>query len=368
MNMRSKAMLFCVLLWGMAIAMFAGCSRTAAVEDFSQALIELRDEGTIAWNIRADGTVKAMVKSREEKPIVANVTGKIATDNAAVELTQAEGSGVLEGKGLKLTGELTRAKYDLVVEGKTWSGTLFLPAGGTADLAAGAKAAASIKLPEPKIGPHGGTLQVVGSDVLELVANASTGELRVYLLDAQLKAVAAADREIRVGFVTDSKADLVVLVPDPSGAYFTGKMGINVDPIEVAISVKAKGQAQAQCMLVGFQPGVALAINASAPRVKILVKAEAPAAEGDVNARADVKGAAGVGANVKAGVDVKAPEVKAPDVKLKGSVAMPSVQAGAGANAGAGVSAGAKAGAETKAGASDSKSVKTGGKLQVKLP
>jgi hypothetical protein len=313
-----------------------------------------------------------MVKSRDEKPITANVSGKIATDNASIELTQAEGTGVLEGKGLKLAGELTRAKYDLVVEGKTWSGTMFLPIGGTADLAAGAKAAANIKLPDPKIGPHGGTLQVVGGDVLELVANASTGELRVYLLDAQLKAVAAADREIRVGVVTDSKADLVALVPEPGGAYFTGKLGINVDPVEVTISMKAKGQAQAQCVLVGFQPGVALAINATAPRVKILVKAEAPAAEGDVNARADVKGAAGVGANMK--VDVKAPEVKAPDVKLKGSVAMPSVQAGA--NAGAGVSAGvganaaagAKAGAGTQAATSDSKSVKTGTKLQVKLP
>jgi hypothetical protein len=377
--MRTKAMLFCALLWGMAMAIFAGCNRTAATEDFSAALVELRDEGTIAWNVRADGTVKALVKSRDEKPITTNVTGKISTDNAAIELTQAEGSGVLEGKGLKLAGELTRAKYDLTVDGKPWSGTLFLPAGGTADLAAGAKAAASIKLPDPKIGPHGGTLQVVGGDVLELVANAQTGELRVYLLDAQLKAVAAADREIRVGIVTDSKADLVALVPEPGGAFFTGKTAINVDPVEVTISVKAKGQAQAQCALVGFQPGVALAVNATAPRVKILVKAEAPAMEGDVNARADVKGAAAVGANLKAGVDIKAPEVKgpevkgdvkAPDVKLKGAVTTPSVQAGA--NAGAGVSAGVGAAAGTKAGtetkASDSKSVKAGTKLQVKLP
>jgi hypothetical protein len=357
-------MSFCALLWGMAVALIAGCNRSQATPDFSAALVELRDEGTIAWNFRADGTVDALVKSRDEKPITANITGKIATENAAIELTQTEGTGVLEGKGLKLAGELTRAKYDLVVEGKTWSGTLFLPAGGTADLAAGAKAAASIKLPEPKIGPHGGTLQVVGGDVLELVANATTGELRAYVLDAQLKAVAAADREIRVGIVTDSKAELVALVPDPAGVYFTGKMAINVDPIEVTISVKAKGQAQAQCALVGFQPGVALAINATAPHVKILVKADAPQAEGDVNAKADVKGVAGVGVNVKA--DVKGPDVKTPDLKLKGAVTMPSVQAGA--NAGVGASAGAKAGTETKASATDGKSVKTGGKVQVKLP
>jgi hypothetical protein len=352
------------------------------VEDFSTAMTELRDEGTVAWNIRADGTVKALVKSRDEKPITANVTGKITTDTGSVELAQASGTGVLEGKGLKLSGELTRAKYDLSVDGKPWTGTIFIPAGGTADFSAGAKAAANVKLPETKIGPHGGTLQVVGNEIVELVANATTGEVRVYLFDAQMKAVAAADHEIKLGLVTDSKAELVALVPDPGAAFFTGKAGITIDPIEVAISVKGKGQAEAQSVLVGFQPGVALAIGATAPRVKILVKADVPAAETDVNAKADVKGAAGVGAtagagaNVKAGVDIKAPEVKAPDVKLKAAVNAPAVQAGAGvgagASVGAGVNAGAKAGAATdtkaSAGASGDKSVKAGGKLQVKVP
>src|SRR5258708_15072799 len=121
--MRSKATLFCTLLVGLLIAVFAACNRTAAVEDFSAALVELRDEGTIAWNIRADGTVAAMIKSRDDKPITANVSGKIATGDASSELTQNTGSGVLEGKGLKLGTELTRAKYDLVVRGTQWSGT-----------------------------------------------------------------------------------------------------------------------------------------------------------------------------------------------------------------------------------------------------
>src|SRR6185436_20527798 len=95
-----------------------------------------------------------------------------------------------------------------------------------------------------------------------------------YLLDAQLKAAAAADREIKVGFVADGKAELVTLVLEPGGAFFTGKIGMTVDPVELTISVKTKGQAQAQFALVGFQPGVALAVGASAPRVKVMVKAD----------------------------------------------------------------------------------------------
>ena len=383
--MRSKPTLFCALLWVMAIAVFAGCNKSASVEDFNQAFVESRDEGTIAWNVRADGTVRAMLKSREDKAIAGSMSGKIATDGAPVELTPVEGTGVLEGKGLKLGADLTRAKYNLLVEGKSWDGTLFIPAGGTADLVASAHARSTVKLPEAKVAPHGGSLQVVGNDVVEIVAYAQTGELRVYLFDADLKAVAAADREIKIGLASDAKAELVALVPEPGGIYFTGKMGLNVDPIDITIWSKMKGQAQAQIALIGLQPNGALAVSATAPRVKIMVKADLPERETDVNVRAEVKGAAGVGANanLKTGVDIKPP-----DVKLKGSVNAAPVQANAGAAAGAnvnagagaaakagagvgagvsaGVGAGAKKGGDVKAGSDNT--VKSGAKLQVKLP
>jgi hypothetical protein len=326
------------LLWFCAVALIAGCR---GAEDFSSALVEKLEDGSISWNIRSDGTVKALCKTREDKPITAHVKGRMTPrDGEPIDLVQDEKSGVLEGKGLKLGGELTQAKYDLTVEDKPWTGTLFVPAGGTADLAAGAGASAKVKLPEPKIGPHGGTIQVVGTDVVELSANASTGELRAYLLDAQLKAVAAADREIKVGFVADGKAELVTLVPEPGGAYFTGKIGMTVDPVELTISVKTKGQAQAQFALVGFQPGVALAVGASAPRVKVMVKADVEPPSADVNARAG----AAVGANVKTGLDVKGPAIK-----VTAGATAPTAQAAVGANANTG--AAAKAGANANAGA-----------------
>jgi len=359
--MRSQVMSFCSLVGMMAVVMLAAC-KGSSVEDFSAALVERLTDGSIAWNIRADGSVKALCKSRDEKPIMAHVKGKMTTgDGAVVDLEQDEKSGVLEGKGLKLGGELTQAKYDLTVDDKPWSGTLFIPLGGTADLAAGASASAKVKLPETKIGPHGGTLQVVGGDVVELSANASLGELRAYLLDAQLKAVAAADREIKIGFVADGKAELVTLVPEPGGAYFIGKIGMTVDPIEVTISVKAKGQAHAQFALIGFQPGVAIDVGATAPRVKLMVKADIAAPSADLNAAAgagvkgEIKGA-GAGANLKTGLDIKPPSVK--------------VSAGAAANPAAQAGAGAKAGADTKAAATadSSKKATAGGKVQLKLP
>jgi hypothetical protein len=390
--MRSKVMLFCSLLWMTPAVMLSGC-KGASSEDFSAALVEKLDEGSVAWNIHSDGTVRALLKARDDKPITANASGKITTgDGVVVELTQDAKSGVLEGKGLKLNSDLTQAKYDLVVEGKPWTGTLFVPIGGTADLAAGASASAKVKLPEAKIGPHGGTLQVVGGDVVELSANASTGELRAYLLDAQLKAMAAADREIKVGIVVDGKAELIALVPEPGGMYFTGKIAAAVDPAEITIGVKAKGQARADFALIGFQPGVALAVGATAPRVKIMVKGDVEAPGVDLNARAglaghgEVKGDVKGGANVKTGLDVKGPNLKVSGA----AVANPGVEAKAGANtgaaanagagvnagaglsagfgAGAGVNAGAKAGTETKAAATTDKKAQGGAKVQLKVP
>jgi hypothetical protein len=383
--MGKKVVLFCSLLGAMAALTFTGC-KSASQEDWTMALIERQDSGSIAWNVHADGTVKALLKTPDDKPITANVKGKITTnDGAAVELVQDAQSGILEGKGLKLSAGLTQAKYDLTVDGSPLTGTLFLPAGGTADIVAGARASANVKLPEPKIGVHGGTLQVVGGDVVELVANAQAHELRAYLFDAQLKAVAAADREIQVGIVAE-RPELVILTAEPGAAYFTGKLAATIDPIEVTIGVKTKGHAE--IALVGFQPGVAMAIGATAPRVKLMVRAavEAPAADVAAHAdvKADTKAAADLGANVKTGLDLKAPTVNA----NAAAGANPAAQAGAGvaagagakagaglsagANAGAGISAGAgvKAGADTKAaaGADTSKKAQTGAKVQVKLP
>ena len=134
--MRSKAMLFCAVLWGVGVGTIAGCSRSGAAEDFSAALVEMRDEGTIAWNVRADGTVKALVKSRDEKPIIANVSGKSRPTMPPSELSQVDGvSACSRAKGLKLGGELH------AWQPTTWSsraasrGADVVPsAGGTADL------------------------------------------------------------------------------------------------------------------------------------------------------------------------------------------------------------------------------------------
>src|SRR4051812_31763589 len=79
--MRNQFMMCCALLTG--VVSLSGC-RTAATQDFTGTFVERFDQGTVAWDIRADGTVKALLKSKDDKPIVANVTGRVATDDGSV--------------------------------------------------------------------------------------------------------------------------------------------------------------------------------------------------------------------------------------------------------------------------------------------
>ncbi len=55
---------------------------------------------------------------------------------------------------------------------------MHLPAGGTKELDENAKEATKIKIPVGQKGPNGGVLQVVGDDVVEVVAGKKNGAVR----------------------------------------------------------------------------------------------------------------------------------------------------------------------------------------------
>src|SRR5207244_2835155 len=92
--------------------------------------------------------------------------------------------------GPKLTEVVTQIRYTLQrgasgrnLEHASFDGVLQVPPGGTAQLSADAKASASVDV--DATGPHGGTVQAVGDDRLEVVADG--GDVHVYLLDAKLQ-------------------------------------------------------------------------------------------------------------------------------------------------------------------------------------
>lgn len=285
----------------------------------AEAVIEEHDGGSVAWAIAPDGNVKAAVSGPDGKLIRENVNGtlvwKTGGATKTVPLAVDAKSGVLIGAGPKLEGDLSEINYTLTVDSKPWTGTLHLPAGGTAELVASAKAALDVEVPEGKLGPHGGVIQVVGKDRVEIVADEVSGEVRVYLLDADFNAVAVGDRKVTLGVVAEAP-QILVLTAVEGGAYFKGKWALQVDPLRVTILVRSG--ASASVALVGCRPGARVVIGARVPRVKVRVKT-AWAAEVDANPDVDVHAKVGAKGHAKAKAEVHGPsvsvKVKAPKVE-----------------------------------------------------
>jgi hypothetical protein len=332
----------------------------------ADAIVEEHEGGTVAWDVAPDGNVRAAVVV-EGKPVQKDVSATLVWKAGAeaeaktVPLTVDAKTGFLVGAGPKLEADITEVNYTINVNSKPWSGALHVPVGGTAQLVANAKASAEVKLPEGNVGPNGGVIQVVGKDRVELVADEVSGEVRVYVLDADFKAVAVGERSISLGVYADAP-HMLALASAEGGAYFRARWSLNVDPLKITIAVRNAGVTSVA--LVGYRPGARLVVRADAPRVKVRTKTKWAAyvdGEGDVGARGrgnafghahapafgakgkfdgDVDAKAKANAKAKAKVDVKAPSIKVDIRPPKIEAPKVSVKAGA--------SVGAKAGASAK--------------------
>jgi hypothetical protein len=159
------------------------------------------------------------------------------------------------------------------VQGKPLSGTLFLPRGGTAELTGSAKTTPVVVVPEGKKGPHGGPIQVVGKDRFEIVAS-HKGEVRVYLLDADLQPVAVGTRTIQLG-VEGSSPEVVILSPAPSGLYFVGHWKVHGEPAR--ITLEERDGDQVHVVVVGHRPGATFIVATGAvepPPVRVVIVEE----------------------------------------------------------------------------------------------
>jgi hypothetical protein len=336
----------------------------------ADAIVEEHEGGTVAWNVAPDGNVRAAVMV-EGKPVQKDVTATLVWKAGAeaeaktVPLTVDAKTGFLVGAGPKLEADITEVNYTINVNSKPWSGALHVPVGGTAQLVANAKASVDVKLPEGNVGPNGGVVQVVGKDRVELVADETSGEVRVYVLDADFKAVAVGERSISLGVYADAP-HMLALASAEGGAYFRARWSLNVDPLKITIAVRNAGVTSVA--LVGYRPGARLVVRADAPRLKVRTKTKWAAyvdGDGDVGVGArgrgnghayghdhapafgakgkvdvDAKAKANANANAKAKVDVKAPSVKVDIKPPKIEAPKVSLKAGASAKAGAGAKIG----------------------------
>ncbi|WP_437618379.1 hypothetical protein [Sorangium sp. So ce1151] len=283
-----------ITLVSLALALLPACGEATATAETEMALgeelgaaalVEEHDDGSVAWRIDGDGQVKAAITAssgvRVKEDVGGTLVWKLPSGEArTIPLAVDARTGLLVGAGPKLEADLTEVSYTLTVTGKPWSGVLHVPTGGTAELLASAES----KLSEVTVGPHGGSIQVVGEDRLEMVADEATGEVRVYVLDVHLKPVPVEGRTIKVGVVAE-RPEVLVLAPASAGFYFVGKLAAAVNPFRLTVALGFRGTTRVA--LWGYRPGVrVIATAARAPRVNILVRGFAEGADVDVHAGA----------------------------------------------------------------------------------
>lgn len=273
----------------LVLVALAGCSKAADDEDApkkkkssssskaaskasvegqaSAGLVEEYDFGTIGWSFEGDGVVKADVRDKTGAPIRDGFYGELvvaAPEKGApatpIVLKPIEGSPLYGAAVPAFSADLTPVTYVVKVKDKPFTGTVHVPAGGTTVLVSAP--APSVTVAVGTKGPHGGVIQVVGDDRLELVSDDVSSEVRVYVLDAELKPVAVGERKVTIGVVADVP-DTVVLAPAPDKLYLTARWKVRADPSRVTLCVRT-GPA-VHVAIVGWSPGVHLFVGVRAP-------------------------------------------------------------------------------------------------------
>ena len=261
MHARTNGILAAVV----AVSVLGACHKASAltadaIEHSTASIAQQNAKGTSTWIVGPDGAVSGVLKTPDGKPVIGKgkVTGTVTFSPpdgspTTVPATFDATTGVLTATGPKLDADLTPVSYQLEVDGQPWTGTLGVPRGGTVDLVETGKLQASI--PDGKVGPNGGIIQVIGPDRVEIVGNKSSGEVRAYVLDDDYKVIDPGDRKITVA-LEGPDPEVIVLAPQPSVKFVVGKVKTRVDPVHVTVAVNVHGATHA--CLVGWHPGVAV--------------------------------------------------------------------------------------------------------------
>lgn len=243
--------------------------------DAESALTQENAGSALVFSVLPNGQLQLLVRGPDGKPVESGVSGTVTVkptepkaEPVKVALVQDPKTKLMVAALPELADDLTEVKYDLAINSKPVKGVMFLPEGGTKELDENGKEAGKVKIPPGKKGPNGGVLQVVGSDVVEIVAGKKNGGLRVYVLDADLKPVPVGTRKIKLALVTPKGPETVVLGVDPGGAYFAGKMSVVENPSQ--ITVVLTDHDHTEVVLCGYEPGKVVVVGPSAPVLVIL--------------------------------------------------------------------------------------------------
>ena len=250
-------------------------AESAAAEE---AITEQYEPATVSWVVAPEGKLKARFKAPDGAALGTSVTGSVTVKPVQADakpvtakLVYDTEAGVHTAEFPALNADLTEVSYDVSVKGKPVKGALHVPRGGTRELVATAKVSAEVKLPEGKKGPNGGVVQVVGDDVIEVVADVKSGETRVYVLDDDFKPIPVGKRKVKIA-VVGSAPETVELQSEPQGLYFTGKLAVvKTNPHRLTVVLTGERSPEPVVVLCGYHPGHVIVVGPGAPTIGLFV-------------------------------------------------------------------------------------------------
>ncbi len=192
---------------------------TDALFSDQAAIVEGFDDGSAAFAVAPDGPVKIALADTTGAPIPdrgATLTYEIPETGKSLEvpLHVDPTTHYLIATGPELASVITPVHYEIKGGSRVWVGVLQLPAGGTKALNDSATAAAAVHA-TPIVGPHGGRIERIGNDDVELLVDKDAADVHAWII-VDGKAIAPEDRTI-VTMLDDRRVELTA---DASGTFY----------------------------------------------------------------------------------------------------------------------------------------------------
>lgn len=246
-------------IWTLLALLFLGCDEPKAEEliEKESTVAEKHEDATLFWNVDEDGKAELVVKNSAGTMISRDLDGELKvvregdTEPTTLTLEEHPERGVFTADLKDLDPALTTVEYKVEVEGKVVTGSLLLPAQGTAELVEVANHKPDAKNAKPE---HGGTIEVIDGRRYEVVANAKSGETRVYLLDKP------DDKPKSVELAVDvHESERVELIWDDEG-YYVADVHVAQRPRKVSLIV-VDSHSRVHVALVGLHAHEVLVVD-----------------------------------------------------------------------------------------------------------
>ncbi len=233
------------------------------------AIVEASEDGSTAFVVDDEGRVTAALADPQGKPttersLKLNYVKEGEEAPTEVLLIPDANKQYFVGRGPVLEADITPVNYEISGGTKPIRGILHLPKGGTKVLALSAQAQA-VAHAQPILGPHGGRIERVGPDDVELLVDPDSGEARAWII-VDGKVVPPARHEL--GLYFDGR--YVDCYPDQNDSFYV-KLDARFDvKVLHKVSLSLYVEDRVHTVLWGYRPHLAVYITRPSVDIRVV--------------------------------------------------------------------------------------------------